>query len=157
MISPEEFKKLQQSVENGKVSELLEGYYDLVGVEAGNKFVQSFNIALASYDPEKALSAKIKRVGAEIDTILDNGATSTETDKRALESYTEYLLEATEELSNYSNEFEKLDKKKIAAKLAVDLTKFTKGVQKLNEALEDSEDVLKNWEDGSIETWEAVA
>ena len=156
-LRPEDYNQFKINYSNGALTPLIDQYKKILGDSAGEVLDAKIKSAIEDYDPAEALDRFAKKLNAEISSILDAGAASTETDKRALESYTDVLLETTEQLSDYTNEFERLEKKKTAAKLAVSLTKFTKGVRSLSDALEDNKDVFDDWNDGAIETWEAVA
>ena len=153
MLTQDQIDSLTSAYKDDKFDEFFEKY----GKETGENYAQAIENAINNWDYNTALTNYARKTQQEIDTILAQGAEATGSSKYALESYAETLMENSEALQNFSNKFKELDSKKIATEMAVANAKFAKGVVSLNKALKDNLDILQEWNEESLDTWEAVA
>lgn len=143
----EEIVALQKSLESG-VFNISDEQAQLAGYKNAQAYLKAMEDAIANWDPQIAAAKRAKQEQEEFENILNKGAESAGTSAQAIENYAESLMASNKALAN---------NKKAAAAAAVALTKFSKGVDNLHDALEDNLDVLKAWDEGSIELWESVA
>ena len=94
-LRPEDYTQFKINYSNGALTPLINQYEEILGESAGKVLDAKIKSAIEDYDPAEALNRFSKKLNAEISSILDAGAEATETDKRALESYTDVLLETT--------------------------------------------------------------
>lgn len=162
-LTKQEFEGLKAAYESGKfATELAQ-----LGVENGENYIKAVENAINNWDESTAFTRYARKIRQELDTIFQTGATDidtkagdTEIKAQALENYSKALMENSEALNGNAealNQWGKADKSKIAAEMAVANAKFAKGVVYLNEVMEDSIDVLMEWNEESLDTWEAVA
>lgn len=117
-------------------------------LDALKKELEEWNVPEKTAERLKNLNAAIER---EYQAKMAHDAAELEISSTALDTYTKHLMETNEELKN----------DKLAAEaVAVASFKFAKGVKSLGEALDDNEQLLKDWKNGltdSTEAYEAVA
>lgn len=97
---------------------------------------------------EARAAAIAKKEQEEYNAVLKNGAKELEVSEDALDGYAKYLMKTNKELAK---------NKKAAADAAVAHAKFSKGVDKLRDVLEDNIEVLEEWDEDALETYEASA
>ena len=97
---------------------------------------------------EARAAAIAKKAQEEYNTALEQGAKELDMSKDALDGYAKYLMKNNAELAK---------NKKAAAEAAVAHAKFSKGIDKLRDVLEDSIEVLEEWDEDALETYEASA
>lgn len=152
-LSQKEFEAFKLAYENGEFNEELKSLGELTGENYALAVAEAIN----NYDPEEALAEYTKKINNKISGILSESAAELGVSEGALENYADALMKSSDALSSYGDEWEKLDNKVVAAELAVANAKFAKGVEQLNEVLFDNIEILKEWNEGSLETWEAVS
>ena len=159
-LTKDEFEELKAAYQSGEFKDELANLGSIAGTEYANEVKNAIEQTLETWDEDKALTKFMKKTKAEVDNILDAGAESTGASKKALENYTEALLKNQKALNGGKKaltDWQKTANKKIAAEMAVANAKFAKGVVQLNDVMKDSTAILSEWNEGSLETWEAVA
>lgn len=149
----EEFKKVIDTVE---YKDYIKNNWKVLGYESEQAFTKVISEGIANYKPEEAFARFSKTLNAEIDGILSAGAEETEYTAGALENYTDALAENNEALHDNADAWSNLEKKKFAAQAAVANAKFVKGVDALTEVLEDNLEILIEWNEASLDTYEAA-
>lgn len=155
-LSEKELKDFKSAFDTGKYDEYITNNWKALGYESEKAFTKAIAEGIANWDYETAFGQFSKQLNAEIDGILSAGAEETEYTVGALENYTEALAKNNAALHDNTDAWSNLEKKKMAAQAAVANTKFIKGVDALNEVLEDTLDVLRDWNEASLDTWEAA-
>ena len=154
-LTKEQFEDLKAAYRKGEFNDELEK----IGKINGENYIDAVKTAIDSWDEDTAFTNFAQRTKAEIDTILKGGSASTGVSEKALESYSESLMKNSKALNGNGkalNDWQKTANKKIAAEMAVANAKFAVGVRQLNEAVTESIDVLAEWDEGCLATWEAV-
>lgn len=149
----EEFKKV---IDSPEYKNYIETNAAALGYETGGAFKAAILDAIAQWDYDTAFGQFSKTINAEIGGVLSAGAEDTEYTVGALENYTEALASNNEALHDNADEWANLEKKKFAAQAAVANAKFIKGVDELSAVLGDNIDVLIEWNEASLDTWEAA-
>ena len=131
-----------------------------MGELTGKNYAQAVEDAINSWDYDTALTNHLRRTREELDTIFTAGAEKTGVSAQALENYSQALMKNSSALNGNGkalNDWEKADKSIVAAEMAVANANFAKGVQSLNKVLGESSEILYEWNEGALETWESVA
>ena len=155
-LSETELNAFATAFRSGKYNNYIQEHAETLGYETAANFTDAITEAINNWDKDEALAAFKKSMEAEIDGILSAGAEETEYSIGALENYTEALQKNTAGLAENADEWEKLEDKKLAAQGAVANAKFVKGVESLTKALDKNLKVLAEWNEASLETWEAA-
>lgn len=154
-LTLQQIQDLKAAYESGEFNDELTE----MGKLNGEDYAQAVENAINSWDYDTAFANYAKKIQSEIDGILASGASETEYSAQALEDYSLSLLKNSKVLNGNGqilNEWQKTANKKIAAEMAVANAKFAKGLVALNEVMTDSVDILDEWNERSLETWEAV-
>lgn len=155
-LSEKELEDFKKSFDEGDYKAYIKQNFETLGYESEEAFTKAIAEGIANWDYETAFGQFSKQLSAEIDSILSAGAEETEYTTGALESYTDALAENNEALHDNTNAWKNLEKKKLAAQAAVANAKFVKGVDALNEVLSDTLDTLLQWNEASLDTYEAA-
>ncbi len=136
VMSPEQVKELKIQANNA-------------GEDIGNEYLNSINKAIEVYQKDGYGETKyLTHLEQQYQNALNKTASALEIDKDVLELYTDALVDNYDELEN---------NKKIAVDVAKQNISFAMGVENLQKALEDNLDVLREWNEDSLETYEAAA
>ena len=150
-ISPEEAAAYKEQIAAGDLTsdEVLmslgihpEDFAEL-GLGSAEEFLSNFTSAMNDYSEEDYYA----NLEAQADAIISAGAEELETSSAALEAYTQDLMANNEHLAK---------NKKLAAEVAVESARFSENLDKLEKALSDNLDTMKNAEKGSWEYYEAL-
>lgn len=154
-LTKDQYEELSAAYRSGNFDKELKE----LGKKNGQNYVDAVEKAINSWDSSVAFNNFAKKTRQEIDTILQGGASETGYNQQALENYSLSLLENSKALNGNGealDEWQKTANKKIAAEMAVANAKFAKGVVSLTEVLNDSAGALTEWNEASLDTWEAV-
>lgn len=120
---------------------------ETLGYESYEDYINKLADAFYKYDEVLAETIRLEQEQAEVNAKFEEVAESLETTTGALDNYTESLMANNNALS---------ENKKAAADIAIAYAKFAQGMNALQEAFEDNYEILVEWNEGSLDTWEAV-
>ena len=158
-LTKDQFEALRDAYNSGEFEDELANLGSIAGTEYAEEIRNAIENTLENWDADTALTKFMRKTKAEVDNILEAGSESTGVSKKALDNYTESLLKNQSALNGNGkalNDWQKTANKKIAAEMAVANAKFAQGVVQLNDVMKDSIDVLLDWNELSLDTWEAV-
>lgn len=155
-LSEKELNVFKESFTKGEFNDFIRDNWKTLGYESAEAFSKTIGEGILNWDYETAFGQFSSQLNAEIKGVLEAGAEETEYTAGALENYTEALAENTKGLHDNSDAWKNLEKKKMAAQAAVANAKTIKGIDALSEVLEDNIEILKEWDEASLDTWEAA-
>jgi hypothetical protein len=119
-----------------------------MGFVNAKAYLAAIDKAIADYDPDLALAKRAKKEQEELDALYEKGSEQAGVSAKALENYSKALEKNIGSLKN---------NKKAAAACAIANATFAEGVEKLGEVLDKNSSILTNWNEASLDTYEAVA
>ena len=142
-FSPEELEGLSGEEIMAKMGITNEQLATL-GLESGQAFVEGLEQAVNDPNFEANYLANME---AKAQATISSGAEELGMTTQALEAYTEDLMENNEQLQ---------ENKALAAEVAVESARFSIALDKLDKAIEDNADTIRNAEKDSLDYYEAL-